>query len=119
MSNNKQDPVQRAAEAFKALSNPARLQIFQRLLGCCAPGTTCSIDGGVGLCVGEVGVGLGIAPSTLSHHVRELSRAGLIRLERRGRHVECCVEPQAVEALQGFLQPVRAVRASIRRRNRS
>jgi DNA-binding transcriptional ArsR family regulator len=41
----------------------------------------------------------------LSHHIKELSRAGLIRMERRGQHVDCWVEPAVVEELSRFFQP--------------
>jgi len=84
---------------FKALSNPHRLAIFQRLMSCCEPGMHCSAEQAVRFCVGELGQGLDIAPSTLSHHLKELNRAGLINMARRGKQVECWVEP---ETLQGF-----------------
>ena len=93
------------AEAFKALSNPNRLKIFQQLLGCCTPGTVCSAEQTAKFCVGDLGNGLNIAPSTLSHHIKELSRAGLIQMERRGQHVDCWVEPAAIEELGRFFQP--------------
>lgn len=88
---------------FKALSNPHRLALFRRLTTCCAPGTRCSVASAASLCVGELGEGLDIAPSTLSHHLKELNRAGLIRMERRGKTVACWVEPAGLETLAGFL----------------
>ncbi|MDT8383849.1 MAG: metalloregulator ArsR/SmtB family transcription factor [Gammaproteobacteria bacterium] len=93
------------AEAFKALSNPHRLRIFQQLLGCCTPGTVCSPEQAARHCVGDLGNGLDIAASTLSHHIKELSRAGLIQMERRGQHVDCWVEAETVQALSQFFQP--------------
>lgn len=90
------------AEAFKALSNPNRLKIFQQLLSCCAPGTVCSPEQVAKHCVGDLGNGLDIAPSTLSHHIKELSRAKLIQMERRGQHVDCWVEPATVRTLGAF-----------------
>ena len=102
MSNYRNGQTQRFAEMFKALSNPNRLSIFLRLVSCCAPGTTCSTDAGMRECVGELGKDLGIAPSTVSHHIKELSRAGLIRMERRGQNVECWVDPETLSALALF-----------------
>lgn len=90
------------AGLFKALSNPNRLQIFLRLLSCCAPGTVCSTDSMNGFCVGELGEDLAVAPSTLSHHVKELQRAGLIKTQRRGQNIECYVDVDKVQTLKEF-----------------
>lgn len=95
------NPVE-LAEAFKALSNPNRLQIFQRLLTCCSPGTVCSADTVSGFCVGELGEDLAVAPSTLSHHIKELQRAGLIKTLRKGKNVECFVDVETVRELMEF-----------------
>lgn len=85
---------------FKALSNPNRLQIFLRLLSCCEPGTACSSEALNGFCVGELGQDLSVAPSTLSHHIKELQRAGLIITQRRGQNVECFVNTEKVTLLK-------------------
>ncbi len=95
------------AEMFKALSNPNRLNIFLRLMNCCAPGTVCSVDEAGKRCVGDLGADLNIAPSTLSHHIKELNRAGLVRMQRRGQHVDCWVDPVVVEELGRFFEPGR------------
>ncbi len=88
--------------AFKALSNEHRLVIFQRLMSCCEPGTRCSTEQAARFCVGELGEGLDIAPSTLSHHLKELHRAGLINMTRRGKQIECWVEPDVLKGLSTF-----------------
>lgn len=93
------------AETFKALSNPHRLALFNRLMNCCAPGTKCDAAVAARFCVGDLGEGLNIAPSTLSHHLKELNRAGLVEMKRRGKHVECWVEPEKLMALSSFFQP--------------
>lgn len=90
------------ADIFKALSNPHRLALFSRLMSCCAPGTKCTPDTAVRFCVGELGDGLDIAPSTLSHHLKELNRAGLVNMERRGKNIECWVEPDVLNSLAAF-----------------
>jgi len=92
-------------KAFKALSNPHRLALFNRLMNCCSPGTRCSPAVAVRYCVGELGEGLDIAPSTLSHHLKELNRAGLVEMERNGKNVECWVESTKLERLSTFFQP--------------
>ncbi len=87
---------------FKALSNPNRLQIFLQLTQCCAPGTLCSHDDLNVRCVGDLGSDLDVAASTLSHHIKELHRAGLISMRRNGQNVECWIEPQTLHRLSAF-----------------
>ncbi len=54
-------------------------------------------------CVGELGQDLEIDPSTVSHHLKELRRAGLIRVARRGRHILCWVDRDTVLAAASLL----------------
>jgi ArsR family transcriptional regulator len=106
MSKYRDKNIQEFAEMFKALSNPNRLKIFLRLVSCCPSGTPTSISRNLEsegcACVGELGQDLGIVPSTISHHIKELRRAGLIRMERRGQKIECWIDPETIAALQGF-----------------
>ena len=102
MSNYKSFNTDELADAFKALSNPNRLQIFLRLLSCCEPGSVCSVDSVGGFCVSELGEDLAVAPSTLSHHIKELQRAGLIKTQRRGKNVDCFVDIEKVGILKAF-----------------
>ena len=90
------------AAQFKALSNPNRLAVFARLMSCCAPGTVCSTDDATRIRVGELGEGLDIVASTLSHHLKELRRAGLIEMQRQGKTIQCWVEPSVVTELSSF-----------------
>ena len=104
MSNYLTNNPQHMAEAFKALSNPNRVQIFLQLLRCCEPGMVCDANAVTSCCVGELGEELDIAASTLSHHIKELSRAGLIETARRGQHVECWVNREYVTSLADFFR---------------
>ena len=101
MSNYKTNYAQ-LAEQFKALSNPHRLALFHRLANCCAPGTRCGVEEATRLFVGQLGEGLDIAPSTLSHHLKELHRAGLIRTARQGKHVACWLDAETLAGLADF-----------------
>lgn len=101
MSNNRTSENQ-LAEMFKALGNSHRLLIFERLSRCCQPGTRCELEQAISFSVGELGEGLGIAPSTLSHHLKELHRAGLIEMERQGKRVVCWIEPETLTSLGAF-----------------
>ena len=106
MSNSPNNNIEKFAEMFKALSNPNRLRLFMRLITCCKPGTVTSISADTEspgcACVGELGKDLNIVASTVSHHMKELRQAGLVRMERRGQRIECWIDPETLANLQGF-----------------
>ncbi|MBL0921785.1 MAG: helix-turn-helix transcriptional regulator [Phycisphaerales bacterium] len=103
--------LDRAAAMLKALGHPHRLSIFLRLVDCCGAGRCCGTEAEYAACVGDLGADLDIAPSTLSHHVKELRQAGLIRVERNGQRVECGVDLQAVAELRTLLHQFDGVSA--------
>ena len=79
MSKYRSADIERFAGMFKALSNPQRLRIFFKLATCCVPGARCDASaGGMRRCVGDLGGDLGLAPSTVSHHLARLSDVGLV-----------------------------------------
>jgi ArsR family transcriptional regulator len=92
------------AEQFAALGNPARLAIFRRLASCCPQAGACCSPQDSRRCVGDLGADLDLAPSTISHHLKELRRAGLIRCERRGRFVDCWVDPETLRRLGAWFE---------------
>ncbi len=98
--------VEQLALIFKALGDPTRLRILQTLR-CCSPDVEIDEEGQCrpagSLSVGEVCCGLDQAMSTVSHHLKELRIAGLIRTEKRGRWIYCSVNPEALEPIQAFL----------------
>jgi DNA-binding transcriptional ArsR family regulator len=94
--------VDTLARMFKALGNPNRLKLFLNLLEesklDLAKGRThdcflVKLLGGLG----EIG-----AP-TVSHHVKELSDAGLIQTQREGKQLICSVDPDGLEQLRQAL----------------
>ena len=103
MSNYREDDLTRFAEAFKALSNPNRLAIFLHLVSCCPPGTLCSFDEEMRKCVGDLGKGLQIVSSTISHHIKELRTAGLIHVQKKGKFTQCWVDRETVRLLADLL----------------
>jgi ArsR family transcriptional regulator, arsenate/arsenite/antimonite-responsive transcriptional repressor len=105
MSKSKINDVEKYAEVFKALSNPHRLKIFMRLASCESGGMACCSTDKVCECVGELGSKLGIAPSTVSHHLKELYRAGLIKMSRNGQRIDCSVDPAIIGSLADFFKP--------------
>ena len=107
---------------LKAMSHPHRLRMLVRLARMCSSGNACCGDDTSDRCVGEVARGLGVSPSTASHHLKELRSAGLITMERRGQTIECSVNTEALRDIQGFfsaLLPGRAAGAKTRARPRS
>lgn len=104
MSNCQNDELYRFADIFKVLSNPHRLKIIMRL-SCDA--NKCDVntaDDQICTCVGELGKDLGIASSTVSHHIKELHRSGLVKMQRRGKMVDCWIDYGIVEAISDFLK---------------
>jgi DNA-binding transcriptional ArsR family regulator len=102
MSNNRIKQIERLAAAFAALGNANRLRVFLELAACCADGCRCDAEST--MCVGDLGGNVCCAPSTLSHHLKELQHAGLIVCERRGRNIDCCIDREGVAALVGVLR---------------
>ena len=109
MSNNRNDEIQRFAEIFKALSNPHRLSMFMTLARCSVQGTADTADNEICSCVGVLGRDLGIAPSTVSHHLKELHRAGLIKMKRRGKSIDCWVDQETVDRVAMFFKQSQSV----------
>ncbi len=104
MSNIETDTaasVAKYALAFKALGNPHRLKIFIKLITCCAPGTKSYCEEG-SACVGDLGQDLRIVPSTVSHHIKELRNAGLIKVERQGKNVVSWIDADMLAELSRF-----------------
>src|SRR5688572_24416017 len=90
--------LKQAADLFKVLGHPHRLAILLRLCDRCGTTRSCGEEA-VAACVGELSEGLGIAASTVSHHLKELRQAGVITMERDGQHVQCCPNLEVVEQL--------------------
>ena len=94
------------ATVFRALGDPTRLQIFE-FLRCCDreveidEAGRCRPSGA--LSVGEVCCQFDQSLSTISHHLRELRLAGLIRTEKRGRWIYCSINPAGLELIREFL----------------
>ena len=107
MSNYRNIDINHLAGAFKALAHPNRLKIFLQLLDCCEPGTACSMEATNACCVGDLGPNLEVAPSTLSHHIKELHQAGLLQMARRGQHMDCWIDPETLDTLRQFFVTAR------------
>ena len=82
-----------AIAALAALAQEHRLALFRLLVQA----------GPEGLAAGAIAERLGIPNSSLSFHLAQLSRAGLIRQERRSRSLIYSADYAAMNALMGFL----------------
>jgi len=74
----------RMSAAFKALSNETRLAVFENIRLCRAKAML-SNDNQPSVC--NVASNINISLSTISHHIKELRNAGLIKCERRGQTI--------------------------------
>ena len=97
-----------AAQMFKALGDPTRLQILKFLLECCCP-VAVEESGDVrpiiGPTVGEVCcqvTGVDQITSRVSFHLKELRLANLITMERRGKNMICSANQEAVNFLVNY-----------------
>jgi len=82
-----------AIVALTALAQEARLSAFRLLIRA----------GEAGMAAGEIASALKLPANTLSFHLKELSRAGLIGSQRRGRHIHYSIKPGGIRNLLTFL----------------
>jgi len=90
------------ARVFKALGDPTRLAIFELVREGVNPReghSPAEIENSISRIASRFDLSL----STVSHHIKELRGAGLIRCERRGQSIYCSVEPDVLAEVQGFL----------------
>ena len=86
------------SQVFRALSEPNRLAIY-RLIREREHAPVEDLERSISVLAREFDLSL----STVSHHVKELRQAGLIRCVKRGQTVYCEADPEALDAIEGFL----------------
>jgi protein-tyrosine-phosphatase/DNA-binding transcriptional ArsR family regulator len=82
-----------AARAFATLGHPGRLAVFRLLMRFAPRGARPT----------EIADALGMKPNTLSHHLSDLTAAGLAVVERRGRSLHYAADIDTTEGLIGYL----------------
>jgi DNA-binding transcriptional ArsR family regulator len=82
-----------AIEALAGLAQEHRLRVFRLLVR----------EGPGGLPAGQIAERLGIPPSTLSAHLAQLERAGLLRSRRDQRRIIYAVDLEGIRRLLAFL----------------
>ena len=91
------------AQIFRALGDPSRLAIFELIRECCGDGSESSpVD--VRNSVSEIARQFDLSLSTVSHHLKELRTAGLIRCERKGQHILCSIDSDVLAVVEQFAQ---------------
>jgi DNA-binding transcriptional ArsR family regulator len=83
-----------AAAKLAALGHEARLKVFRLLVRA----------GPDGLNIGDIGRLLGLAPSTLAHHLGALVAAGLVSQEKRGRETLNRADVTAMRTLFAYVE---------------
>lgn len=89
------DDALSVALRLKALADPARVKLMSYLFSS-ETGEENS---------GDLAVALGLRESTVSHHLAQLRKAGLVVSERRGMNVFHRAHPEALRALCVVLDP--------------
>lgn len=79
--------------ALGALAHESRLAIFRALV----------VAGPEGLPAGEIAEQLGLSPSSLSFHLKDLSHAGLVTGRQEGRFIYYTANFDAMSGLIAFL----------------
>ncbi|MCB1521710.1 MAG: helix-turn-helix transcriptional regulator [Hyphomicrobiaceae bacterium] len=82
-----------AIRALAALAQEHRLALFRHLVRA----------GRTGVTAGELASSAGIGATSLSFHVKELERAGLVTQQREGRFIRYRLDVQGMRGLLAFL----------------
>lgn len=80
-------------DALAALAQETRLKTYRLLVQ----------QGNSGLAAGEIAASLDVSPATLSFHLKELSRAGLVKARQEGRFVYYAADFAAMTKVIGYL----------------
>lgn len=96
--------TKKIAAVMKALSNPNRLELFLEIAN--ASGET-SYEAGCCECecfISEIVKRMKIGAPTISHHLKELTNAGLIETERRGKFLVARINEATVNEVRDVLK---------------
>jgi len=97
------ESTQDLARIFRALGDPSRLAIFQLVREYCREDSGQSTTD-LRNSVSEIAREFDLSLSTVSHHLKELRIAGLIKCERQGQHIFCSVNPEALGIVEQFVR---------------
>jgi ArsR family transcriptional regulator, arsenate/arsenite/antimonite-responsive transcriptional repressor len=89
------EDAQRLARVFKALGDPARVRLLSLIA---------AADGGEA-CLCDLTAPVGLSQPTVSHHMRQLTDAGLVTREQRGKWAYYRVVPLMLSAVARAIAP--------------
>lgn len=89
------DAALELAVRLKALADPARIKLLSVLL----------TDSAGEICTCDLATSVGLAESTVSHHLGQLKKAGMVVATRRGMNVYYSARAESLEALRVVLNP--------------
>jgi ArsR family transcriptional regulator, arsenate/arsenite/antimonite-responsive transcriptional repressor len=92
------DQADDLSRVMKALADPTRLRLVSMVA---------AHDGGEA-CVCDLTVPLGLTQPTISHHLKILMQAGLLRRQKRGVWAYYSLVPAALDAVAAVLRPAPA-----------
>lgn len=82
-----------AVDALAALAHETRLSVFRMLV----------VAGPEGMIAGTIADRIAVPPSTMSHHLASLERAGLVHSERQSRQIHYRADYAGMRRLLSFL----------------
>jgi ArsR family transcriptional regulator len=85
--------METAIDALGALAQESRLKVFRLLVQ----------QGPEGLPAGSIAAQFGITPATMSHHLDQLSQAGLVSSTREGRSIIYRANYEQMQRLINYL----------------
>jgi len=87
------------AKVLKALSHPNRLELYLEI----ANKSEASFETGEECFISDVIGSLKVGAPTISHHLKELSNAGLITTERRGKYLTVKINQETIDEVNQIL----------------
>lgn len=87
------------AKIFKALSNENRLEIYKEI----AKQEDMNYEKKCECSISEILSCLKIGAPTISHHLKELNNAKLIRTEKNGKFLIAHINKETLEEIRGFI----------------
>lgn len=99
-------PSQRQVSLLAALAQPTRLQILDRVADA----------GPEGVAAGDLARAIRCPPSTLSFHLKELSRTGVLEARPDGRFIRYALRRPALKALATYIAGLAGARSAVRGR---